>query len=108
MKDYIGTGRVWAWKVYRNLELSSHSLPDLTCNSSKDGGKGASNRCRDLGVRMLAARAHPGRWKPIASDLGNRQPGAAGRKAVIKGKEKGGTHLDSGRKGAGSCAHKTI
>lgn len=57
---------------------------------------------------MLAAGAHPGRWKPIASDLGNRQPGAAGRKAVIKGEEKGGTHLDAGRKGAGSCAHKTI
>lgn len=57
---------------------------------------------------MLAAGAHPGRWKPIASDLGNRQPGAAGRKAVIKGEEKGGTHLDAGRKGAGSCAHKTV
>lgn len=51
---------------------------------------------------MLAAEAHPGRWKPIASDLRNRRPGAAGRKAVIKGEEKGGAHLgrrpEGGRK----------
>lgn len=39
MKDYIGTGRVWAWKVYQNLELSSHSLPDFRYNNSKDGGR---------------------------------------------------------------------
>lgn len=51
---------------------------------------------------MLATGAHPGRWKPIASDLRNRRPGAAGRKAVIKGEEKGGAHLgrrpEGGRK----------
>lgn len=87
----------------------AQSLPGFRCNSGRGGRRGqpgkreeASNRCWDLGVRMLATGAHPGRWKPIASDLRNRRPGAAGRKAVIKGEEKGGAHLgrrpEGGRK----------
>lgn len=91
------------------MDPSSNLFLALGATAAEEGGGGkpgmgeeASNRCWDLGVRMLAAGAHPGCWKPIASDLRNRRPGAAGRKAVIKGEEKGGAHLgrrpEGGRK----------
>ena len=69
-----------------------------------------------LRTNALSPAAHPGRqhWKPIPSDLGNRPSPGAGRKGAIKGEREqwgflGNEHIwKRGRKGAGSCAHKTI